>query len=151
MQLHYPDTLDLLSERDMKRYRLQRRPIGPAYHISNLIQYEAAIDKVLDQVIAKMKALNGTQVSLNEWMHIIAVECLGAVVLSWSPGMLKAESDWSSGLHAYQGWRRKSVFGLFPLMVRLEVWSKSLGRAFSTLWGTTFQTPANFRAFFPVS
>lgn len=151
LRAHFPDTLDLLSELDMKRYRLQRRLIGPAYSTSNLLKYEVAIDTVLDQAIAKLKDLQGAPVELKEWMHIIVVECLGAIVLSWSPGMLKKGTDWSSSTHSYQGWKRKSVFGLFPLVVKLETWMKPLGRAFSTLWGTNFRTPKTFKAFFPVS
>ncbi|KAF5537072.1 dityrosine transporter [Fusarium mexicanum] len=145
----FQDTLDLLSERDVRRYRLQRRLIGPVYQTSNLIQYEAAIDEVLARSIAKLKTLNGAQVELNEWMHIIAVECLGAVVLSWSPGMLKNGTDNGSGAHAYHGWRRKSVFGLFPMAAKLEFLHKSIGRLFSTIWGVNFQPPKDFRPFFP--
>ncbi|KAG5746788.1 hypothetical protein H9Q72_003859 [Fusarium xylarioides] len=145
----FQDNLDLLSERDVRRYRLQRRLIGPVYQTSNLIQYEAAIDEVLERSIAKLKALNGAQVELNEWMHIIAVECLGAVVLSWSPGMLKNGTDNGSGAHAYHGWRRKSVFGLFPMAAKLEFLHKSIGRLFSTIWGVNFQPPKDFRPFFP--
>ncbi|KAF6517438.1 hypothetical protein HZS61_003009 [Fusarium oxysporum f. sp. conglutinans] len=145
----FQDTLDLLSERDVRRYRLQRRLIGPVYQTSNLIQYEAAIDEVLARSIAKLKTLNGAQIELNEWMHIIAVECLGAVVLSWSPGMLKNGTDNGSGAHAYHGWRRKSVFGLFPMAAKLEFLHKSIGRLFSTIWGVNFQPPKDFRPFFP--
>lgn len=151
MQLSFPDTLDLLSERDAKRYRLQRRLIGPVYQTSNLLRHEAAIDQVISQAIAKLKSLNGAEVELNEWMHIIAVECLGAVVLSWSPGLLKNGTDWGTGPHAYHSWRRKSVFGLFPIITALEFRFKDLGRAFSTLWGVKFKTPENFRPFFIVS
>ncbi|KAF9776577.1 hypothetical protein IL306_005224 [Fusarium sp. DS 682] len=145
----FQDTLDLLSERDVRRYRLQRRLIGPVYQTSNLIQYEAAIDDVLARAIAKLKTLEGAQIELNEWMHIIAVECLGAVVLSWSPGMLKNGTDNGSGTHAYRGWRRKSVFGLFPTAAKLEFLHKSIGRLFSTIWGVNFQPPKDFRPFFP--
>ncbi|RBA10039.1 hypothetical protein FPRO05_05975 [Fusarium proliferatum] len=145
----FQDNLDLLSERDVRRYRLQRRLIGPVYQTSNLIQYEAAIDEVLARSVAKLKTLNGAQVELNEWMHIIAVECLGAVVLSWSPGMLKNGTDNGSGAHAYHGWRRKSVFGLFPTAAKLEFLHKSIGRLFSTIWGVNFQPPKDFRPFFP--
>lgn len=84
-------------------------------------------------------------------MHIIAVECLGAVVLSWSPGMLKHGTDWGTGPHAYASWRRKSVFGLFPTVTKLEILSKNVGRAFSSAWGVNFKTPKNFRPFFIVS
>ncbi|RMJ10832.1 hypothetical protein CDV36_009537 [Fusarium kuroshium] len=145
---HFPNTLDLLSERDVRRYRIQRRIIGPVYQTSNLLQYETAIDDVIDRAITKLKSFKGAPVELNEWMHIIAVECLGSVVLSWSPGMLKNGTDWGSGSHAYHGWRRKSVFGLFPTIVKLEFMSKTVGRLFSSAWGVNFKTPKNFKPFF---
>ncbi|KAH7171295.1 cytochrome P450 [Dactylonectria macrodidyma] len=149
MDPHFPDALDLLSERDVQRYRLQRRLIGPVYQTSNLAQYESAVDSVLERAIAKLKDLKGAEVELNEWMHIIAVECLSAMVLSWSPGMLDSGTDGGSGPHAYHSWRRKSVFGLFPTMAKLEFWHKTAGRLFSTVWGVNFKTPKNFRPFFP--
>ncbi|CAI4217742.1 unnamed protein product [Parascedosporium putredinis] len=98
----FPDSLDFLSERDLKRYRTQRRLVGPIYHISNLKRFEAAVDEVLGKSIAQLNTLKGSPVDLKEWMHIITVECLGAVVLSWSPGLLKQKSDGGSdliGLH----------------------------------------------------
>ena len=143
--------MDLLSERDLKRYRMQRRLIGPLYNITNLKRYEAAIDGVIDKSIAQIRSLGSAPVDLKEWMHIITVECLGAVVLSWSPGLLKQKSDGGSGAHSYLGWRKKSVFGLFPLIVLLECLWKSVGRAFAVCWGITYQAPKNFKPFFTVS
>lgn len=151
-RLQSPDTLDLLAERDMKRYRLQRRLIGPVYHIANVKRYEDAIDAVLGRVISRLTSLNGSEVDLKEWMHITVVECLAAVSLSWSPGYLRDMSDGASGQHAYLGWRRKTVFGLFPHAVILETLSRSAGRAFAYLWRVTYHTPKEgFRPFFPVS
>lgn len=150
--LQSPDTLDLLAERDLRRYRLQRRLIGPVYNPHNVKQYEGAVDSLLDRVIAQLHSLQGAEVDLKEWMHITVVECLGAVSLSWSPGYLAGQSDGNSGKHAYMGWRRKSVFGLFPLAVIFESFSKSAGRAFANLWGLTYHTPKEgFHPFFPVS
>ena len=148
--LHFTDTLDLLSERDKKRYRLQRRLIGPTYQMTNLKRHEAAVDAVLARIIQQIKSLQGAEVDLKEWMHIIVVECLAAVVLSWSPGYLRDKSDHGSSSHSYQGWRRKSVFGLFPLAVKLELLSPSIGRLFARLWGVVFKPPKNFKPFFPV-
>lgn len=149
--LQSPDTLDLLAERDMKRYRLQRRLIGPIYHANNVRRYEAAVDTVLLRAVDQLRALGGAEVDLKEWMHIVTVECLGAVSLSWSPGYLEERSDGASGRHAYLGWRRKSVFGLFPLAVMLEPLSRQFGRAFSVLWGVTYHIPkGGFKPFFPV-
>jgi hypothetical protein len=151
LAIRYPDTLDLLSERDMKRYRLQRRLIGPVYQTSNLKRYEGAVDEVINRFISQLGLLDGAELDLKEWMHILVVECLGAVALSWSPGYLKSQSDGGSSDHSYLGWRRKSVFGLFPFAVVGEALSKSFGRSFASLWGVTYRTPAGFKPFFPVS
>ena len=145
-----PDTLDFLSERDMQRYRLQRRLIGPTYHPSNLKKYEGAIDTVLRDAVAQLIALDGTDVDLKQWMHIITVECLGAIVLSWSPGYIKAMTDGGTSSHAYLGWRRKSVFGIFPLAVIAETYSRILGRLFAKLWVIRYRTPKGFKTFFTV-
>ncbi|KAH8887933.1 cytochrome P450 [Thozetella sp. PMI_491] len=149
LNLHFPDTLDLLSECDMKRYRSQRRVIGPVYHATSLRKHEAAVDRVLQQVVAQLKRLDGAEVDLKEWMHIIVVECLGAVVLSWSPGYLKVGSDCGSSAHGYQHWKRRSVLGHFPAAVIAESYSKTFGRLFSDLWGVRYSPVPGFRPFFP--
>lgn len=142
--------MDLLSELDLKRYRLQRRLIGRVYQTANLLKLEAGIDVVLNHAIARLEAQQGAEVELKEWMHMIVVECLGACVLSWSPGMLKSGTDWGTSSHSYMSWRRKSVLGLFPGMTKLGFCSRTLDRAFSNLWGLTFGIPENFKPFFPV-
>ncbi|KAJ4165449.1 hypothetical protein LMH87_007082 [Akanthomyces muscarius] len=149
LNAEFEDNLDLLSERDMHRYRLQRRLIGRVYRTANATRHEHAINTVLDAVTEKFNSMNGAEIDLKEWMHIVAVESLGAMVLSWSPGMLKAETDRHTSYQSYLGWRRKSVFGLFPLITKLEVNHKWIGRIFGTLWGITYQTPKGFRPFFP--
>ncbi|KAK0644658.1 cytochrome P450 76C2 [Cercophora newfieldiana] len=148
MNLHWPDTLDFLSEFDTRRYRLQRRLIGPTYQTTNIKKFEHAIDGVITQAIQKLKSLDGAEVDLKEWMHIIAVECLGAVVLSWSPGYIRNGTDGGTSAQSYLGWKRKSVFGLFPLVTKLSFFSKGVARRFSNLWGVTFTTPKNFKPFF---
>lgn len=150
MRPHTDDTLDLLSERDMRRYRQQRRLIGPIYRPANVAKYEPAVHSVLRRVVTKLRDMDGAEIDLKEWMHMTVVECLGAAVLSWSPGMIKQGTDWDTSKHSYMGWRRKSVLGLFPFIAKLELCSKTLGRAFSVSWGLTFKTPQKFRAWFPV-
>jgi len=150
LKLIFPDTLDLLSERDMERYRLQRRLIGPVYQPTNLKKFGNAIDETLHRLVAKLKAMGGAEVDLKEWMHIAAVECLGAVVLSWAPGFINDESDWGTSSHSYLGWRRKSVFGLFPPAVIVESLYVQAGRWFATLWGLNYTPPEKFKPFFPV-
>lgn len=151
LDAHFPDTLDLLSELDAKRYRLQRRLIGPVYLTSNVAKFEAAVDGVIKAAVAELRALDGAEVDLKQWMHITAVECLGAVVLSWSPSYIKNRSDGGTSTQSYLGWKRKSVFGLFPTITKLSFVSKGLSRVFSNTWGVTFKTPKNFKPFFTVS
>jgi hypothetical protein len=124
--------------------------IGPTYHASNIRRYEAAVAKVLDRVIARLRTLDEAEVDLKEWMHIIVVECLGEVVLTWSPGLLKGGSDGGSGVHAYLGWRQKSVFGIFPTVAILRSVFPSLGWYFSGACGISFRSPENFKPFFTV-
>ncbi|KAL0943282.1 cytochrome P450 [Colletotrichum truncatum] len=142
-----PETLDLLSERNTARYRLQRRLIGPLYQTNYLKRHEPALDAVLSRVISTLRSLDGAEIDLKEWMHIIAVESLSAVVLSWSPGYLRDKTDQSSSSHGYLGWRRKSVFGLFPVAVKAELFSKAAGRSFANLWRITYKTPKHFKPF----
>jgi cytochrome P450 len=150
LDLCFPDTLDLLGEFDLDRYRLQRRLIGPLYQTRSLLKHETAIDEVLYHSIARLKSLNGESVDLKEWMHIITVECLTAVVLSWSPGYLRDGTDHGVGPHAYLGWRRKSVFGLFPWAEVTDAYSRTLGRTFARAWRLTYQPPSNYKALFPM-
>ncbi|CAK7271795.1 hypothetical protein SEPCBS119000_004789 [Sporothrix epigloea] len=150
--LAFPDTLDLLSERDMTRYRQQRRLIGPVYHETNMAKFSSAVDAVLAKAVAELRSLNGTRVDLKEWMHIIAVECLGAVVLGWSPGLLKAHSDAGSSSAGYYNWRRKSVFGLFPGLVVADFHCGGGGpvlRAFTAAWRLAYDAQPGSKSFFP--
>ncbi|KOS23178.1 Pisatin demethylase [Escovopsis weberi] len=149
LHAHFHDSLDLLSERDAKRYRLQRRLIGRVYQTANVLRHEQALDHVLDKVIERIQGLGGAEIDLKEWMHIVAVECLSACVLSWSPGLLRDGTDWSASSHSYFGWRRKSVLGLFPTMAKLGLCSPWFDRLFRDLWGLTFTSPENFKSFFP--
>lgn len=151
LNLHFPDTLDLLSELDVERYRLQRRLVGPVYQTANVKKFEHAVDGVIREVMAKLRALDGAEIDLKMWMHMIAVECLGAIVLSWSPGYIRDESDGGTSTQSYLGWKRKSVFGLFPGVTKVAFFSKAVGRWFSNLWDVTFPTPKNFKPFFTVS
>jgi hypothetical protein len=150
LNVRSPDTLDFLSERDMTRYRLQRRLIGPIYHPGNLKKYGTAIDGVLKEAVAQLRSLDGAEVDLKQWMHIITVECLGVIVLSWSPGYIKVRSDGGTSSHAYMSWRHKTVFGLFPLAVIAGAYSRTFGRLFARFWRVNYETPKKFKTFFTV-
>lgn len=138
-----------MSELDTKRYRLQRRLIGKVYRASNVTKFEAILDGVLDRIVEALNTQRGAVLDLDEWMHMVVVECLGACVLSWSPGMLKDGTDCGSLVHSYQGWRRKSVFGLFPLAAKLALLHPTFDRLLGRLFGVTWKKPAGFKNFFP--
>ena len=151
LKLQWPDTLDLLSEFDTKRYRGQRRLIGPTYSATNLRKFEPAVESVVRRAVEELKKVGDREVDLKQWMHILAVECLGEVVLSWSPGYIKARSDGGTSGQSYMGWNRKSVFGLFPTVTAVGFWLKGASRLWADLWGVTFTTPKGFKPFFTVS
>lgn len=146
-----PDSLDLLTERDMDRYKHQRRVIGRVYGIANIRRHERLIDGALEAAVSRIRALDGAEVDLREWMHIIVVECLSAVVLSRPAGLLRAGSDGGTGDHAYAAWRMKSVVGLFPWIAARRYTHRRLVRLFCRLMKVTYSTPPSYKTFFTVS
>jgi cytochrome P450 len=148
--LTYEDSLDLLSDRDTKRYRSQRRTIGPTYTLSSLRKHEPALDEAIKRIMNALHDLHPETVDLKEWMHASVVECLGAVVLGgWSPKFLQLKTDCGTSAHAHMIWRRKSVMGLFPQFTILGLVSKQFSRMFSAAWGVRHGQPPNHRPFFP--
>ncbi|KAK4222791.1 Pisatin demethylase [Podospora fimiseda] len=145
-KLKWGDTLDLLSEFDVGRYKLQRRMIGPVYSAGNVKKYEGKVETVMQKVIEELR--KEEEYDLKMWMHIIAVEMLGEVVLGWSPGYLKQRSDGGTSGQSYNGWKRKSVFGLFPVVTAVGLWSRGVSRFWGDVWGVTFGTPKGFKTFF---
>ncbi|KAH7014275.1 cytochrome P450 [Microdochium trichocladiopsis] len=121
MKREAPDTLDLVAEMYMPRYRAQRRLIGPTYSQANLQNHEVAVDEVVERFVAKLRQLEGKEVDLMEWMHILAIECLTAVTFRWSPGLIEAGTNYDTLWDGYfQFWRYASVVGLFPRIVLLS-------------------------------
>lgn len=116
-----PDTLDLVAEMHMPRYRMQRRLIGPTFGAANLQNHEAAVDQVLERFVSKLRELDGKEVDLTSWMNILALECLTAVTFRWSPQLIEAETNYNTLMDGYfQFWRYFTVIGLFPRLVLLS-------------------------------
>jgi hypothetical protein len=117
--------LDLVAEMDMPRYRMQRRLIGPTFAAANLQNHERAVDEVLERFVSKLREMDGKEVDLTEWMHILAMECLTAVTFRWSPQLIEAGTNYGTLMDGYfQFWRYFTVIGLFP---RLTLLSSKLG------------------------
>ncbi len=67
----------------MQRYKLQRRLIGPVYASPNMKKHGDAVDRTLERFVEKLKSLEGEQVDLEKWIHILVV------------GMTFSGSPWS--------------------------------------------------------
>jgi hypothetical protein len=144
------DGLELFTEMDKERYRMQRRTIGPVYSVSNLKKYEGPVDEVLDRFVAKLTTLageedGGGQVDLAEWMHILAYECLSTVSMSWSPGQIEAGSGDGLLENGYDVWRMWSVLGLFEPIVLAGAVLPPLKYVFPVLAGVVPRRPKGFK------
>jgi hypothetical protein len=97
---------------------MQRRLVGPIYSASNLQKHEHLIEAVIERFVAKLRTMNGEEVDLTDWMHILAVESLTAVTFDWSPGLIEDGSDHGTFMDGYfQFWRFFTVVGLYPYAV----------------------------------
>jgi hypothetical protein len=65
--------LDLLSELDMHKYRLQRRQIGPIYAASSIAELDGPLDKILIKIMTSMRQAAGTAVDLDIWCHMLGL------------------------------------------------------------------------------
>jgi hypothetical protein len=108
------ERLDLLTETDMEKYKMQRRAIGPAYSVAGMEKHEAALDRYIDTFIAKIKGLGGVNVDLAEWMHIYSLDALSHVVLSKSLDYTAQGSDGGNGAASESIWSLFTTLGLFP-------------------------------------
>ena len=67
------DDLDLLSERNMDKYRIQRRFIGPIYSAASMKDHERAWDEIINHNVSIMKERAGISVSIDIWMNMFAL------------------------------------------------------------------------------
>jgi cytochrome P450 len=148
--ISYENSLDLLSDRDIARYRSHRKTIGPTYTLASLRKHEPALDEAIARILDALRNLRAETVDLKEWMHASVVECLGAVVLGgWSPRFLELKTDCGTSAHAHMMWRRKSVMGLFPQAVVLGLLHKPAAYIFNVVWGIRHSPPEDHKPFFP--
>jgi hypothetical protein len=129
------ERLDLLTETDMEKYKMQRRAIGPAYSVAGMEKHEAALDQYITAFIAKIKSLDGKQVDLAEWMHIYSLDALSWFVLSKSPDYTDKGHDGHNGAASESIWGIFTVLGLFPGYVKLMHSFPKIG-AFMVLVGS---------------
>lgn len=66
------DVLDLFTEYDIERYRLQRRLEGPIYSAAGVKKYETLMDQAIQLFMSRMKELEGQILDLEEWTMALA-------------------------------------------------------------------------------
>jgi hypothetical protein len=67
------DGLDLLPEKNMDKYRLQRRLVGPTYASSSVKDYEMALDKTIIKDIGIMHEIAENPEDVDLWFNYFAL------------------------------------------------------------------------------
>ncbi|KAI1387522.1 cytochrome P450 [Hypoxylon trugodes] len=117
------DKFALNAEMDINRYRNNRRNIGPTYAASSVKKYGPRLDGVMDEFVAKLQTQGGQVLDYTDWVHLVVVECLGAVTLNWSPDFVKDGSDHGYLVKSIKFWREITVFGsLKHLLLVVQKW-----------------------------
>ncbi|GKZ85790.1 hypothetical protein AnigIFM56816_011761 [Aspergillus niger] len=90
-----PDTprSDLFSELDNLRHATKRKKVSSLYSMSALVNYEATIDKVTEELCQSMNRLcsTGEAFDFMPWMQFYAFDVIGAITVS-RPVYLKCTS-----------------------------------------------------------
>lgn len=97
--------LESLARKNMEKYRLQRRLVGPSYSSSQVKDYEAALDKSVKDDVAIMREIAGKSESVDLWFNyfalgkylsgyypvlwLIVLDCLSSSVFSTSYNMIR--------------------------------------------------------------
>jgi hypothetical protein len=111
------EDLDLLTEINMEKYRMQRRAIGPAYSVAGMEKHEGLLDRYNETYITKIKSFNGKEVDLAEWMHIYALDALSWFTLSTSLDYTAKGHDGGNLAASDSFWSCFTTIGLFPIYV----------------------------------
>ncbi|KAF2234479.1 cytochrome P450 [Viridothelium virens] len=111
------DSLDLLTEENMDRYRLQRRAIGPLYSIAGIEKHEHHIDRTISRFVTKVKSLNDQFIDLSYWMYIFAVDTLSNITFSEDQGYIEAGNSGNNFEESHKMWHFMSLTGIFPTIV----------------------------------
>lgn len=67
-----PESLDFLAEKNMEKYRRQRRAIGPAYTEHAMREYEPRIDEAVQKDIDIMHQRAGESVDIDVFLNLFA-------------------------------------------------------------------------------
>ena len=87
--------MNLFSTRDQEFHRVEKRKVGAAYLLPNLLQSEAAIDSCVTLFMDRLKdfAVKEEPVDLGAWLQYYAIDAVGEVTFASKLGYLEKGKD----------------------------------------------------------
>lgn len=97
--------MNLFSTRDPQYHRIEKRKVGAAYSLPNLLESEEAIDSCIKLFMARLDefASKGQPVDLGAWMQYFAFDVVGEVTFASKLGFLEQGQDVDGMMKAIEG------------------------------------------------
>ncbi|EXJ60076.1 cytochrome P450 oxidoreductase [Cladophialophora yegresii CBS 114405] len=97
--------MNLFSTRDPEYHRVEKRKVGAAYSMPNLLQSEAAIDSCVSLFMSRLDeyASRGEPVDLGAWLQYFAFDVVGEVTFASKLGFLEQGKDVDGMMKAIEG------------------------------------------------
>jgi hypothetical protein len=116
------DAMNLLGERDVEKYKHQRRLIGPLFTTQAVKKRENLLDEPILAFVRKMKEEKGKPVDLVKWMNILAIDLLTEITFSKSLDYVGRGEDERNSEDVDDFWKQIHWVGLVPGFWRWYVW-----------------------------
>ena len=108
------NAMNLLGERDIEKYRFQRRLVGPLFTPHAVKNYEALLDRPIQKFVARMKELTGQPLDAVKWMNILAIDLLTEITFSESKNYVERGDDENNSDDVDDFWQQVHWAGLIP-------------------------------------
>lgn len=97
--------MNLFSTRDPVYHRTEKRKVGAAYSLPNLLESEAAIDSCINLFMSRLDeyAQDKKPVDLGAWLQYFAFDVVGEVTFSSKLGFLEQGKDVDGMMQAIEG------------------------------------------------
>jgi hypothetical protein len=117
-----PDAMNLLGERNIEKYKHQRRLIGPLFTTQAVKNRENLMNEPISSFIHKMKGQKGQPIEMVKWMNILAIDLLTEITFSESLNYIQMGDDEKNGEDVDDFWQQIHWVGLIPAFWRWYVW-----------------------------
>ena len=97
--------MNLFSTRDPEYHRIEKRKIGAAYSLNNLLQSEQAIDSCSELFMSRLDefASRNEPVDLGAWLQYYAFDVVGEITFASKLGFLEKGQDVDGMMKAIEG------------------------------------------------